>query len=317
MMDFTVSRYTQLLHSLLRQGFLFMSFSDYLKKGPSAQKLIILRHDVDARPLNSLRLARLEHSLGIRGTYYFRMVPQSFDEAVIREIHGLLGHEVGYHYETMSFIGDDGTKGRRDQETKRRRDEETKGLRDLGTKRLSDEEIGRAERAYKHFVENLEKFRNIVPITTICMHGSPLSRYDNREIWEKYDYRELGIIGEASMDIDFTAVAYFTDTGRRWNGAGVSIRDKVELRRRDEETERRRDIVTEERFNTFPSYRSTQDMIRAIEKGTFPERAMLTIHPQRWNDAIGPWIQELIWQNLKNVAKRGLRIWRSRFASIF
>ncbi len=155
------------------------------------------------------------------------------------------------------------------------------------------------------------------------MHGSPLSRYDNRDIWEKYDYRELGIIGEASMDIDFTSVAYFTDTGRRWNGAGVSIRDKVELRLRDEETKRlsdletkrQRDIVTEKRFRTFPSYRSTQDMIRAIEKGTFPEMAMLTIHPQRWNDAFGPWIQELVWQNLKNVAKRGLRIWRSHFAS--
>jgi hypothetical protein len=104
-----------------------MSYSDYLKKGPSAQKLIILRHDVDARPQNSLRLARLEHSLGIRGTYYFRMVPQSYNEAVICEIHGL-GHEIGYHYETMSFLGDIGdleTKGRRDEGTKRRRDEET------------------------------------------------------------------------------------------------------------------------------------------------------------------------------------------------
>ena len=34
----------------------------------------------------------------------------------------------------------------------------------------------------------LDKFRNIYPVKTICMHGSPLSKYDNRLLWEKYDY---------------------------------------------------------------------------------------------------------------------------------
>ncbi|NLX28059.1 MAG: hypothetical protein GXY59_03715 [Bacteroidales bacterium] len=292
-MDFTIKRYSQLLHSLLTQGFLFLRVADQVGNTTlPSEKCIILRHDVDARPENSLRLARLEHALGIHGTYYFRIIPSVFDQAIIREIAGM-GHEIGYHYETMSFIGD--------LETKRQRDD--------GTRRV--------DKAFERFVENLEKFRKIVPVTTICMHGSPLSRYDNRDIWKKYNYRDLGIVGDPYFDIDFSQAAYFTDTGRRWNGADVSIRDKVKLRRRDEETKRRRDIVTEKQLKTFPSYRSTQDMIRAIEKGTFPEMAMLTLHPQRWNDAIGPWIQELVWQNLKNVAKRGLRIWRSRFASLF
>ena len=59
------------------------------------------------------------------------------------------------------------------------------------------------------------------------MHGSPLSKYDNKKIWEKYDYRDFGIIGDPSFDIDYDEVFYITDTGRAWNNSNVSIRDKV------------------------------------------------------------------------------------------
>jgi hypothetical protein len=33
---------------------------------------------------------------------------------------------------------------------------------------------------------------------------------------------------------------------------------------------------------------------------------MLNFHPQRWNDAFVPWVQELVWQNVKNQGKRVL-----------
>ena len=297
-MDFTVKRYSQLLHSLLAQGFSFLSVSAYIRLIPNFQSeitnlqteisispseirnpkseipqtpsslphaFVILRHDVDARPQNSLRLARLEHTLGIQGTYYFR-IPHTFQPSIIQEIASL-GHEIGYHYETMATIVKEGMRGRRDEETKRRRDEETK----------------RMKSAYELFVENLCKFREIVPVTTICMHGSPLSRYDNREIWQKYDYRDLGITGDAYLDIDFNRVAYFTDTGRRWNGAEVSIRDKVS---------------GPFQFNL----KTTEELIRAIPQ--FPDQVMITVHPQRWNDAFLPWAGELLLQNAKNIIKR-------------
>lgn len=297
-MDFTVKRYSQLLHSLLAQGFSFLSVSAYIRLIPNFQSeitnlqteisispseirnpkseipqtpsslphaFVILRHDVDARPQNSLRLARLEHTLGIWGTYYFR-IPHTFQPSIIQEIASL-GHEIGYHYETMATIVKEGMRGRRDEETKRRRDEETK----------------RMKSAYELFVENLCKFREIVPVTTICMHGSPLSRYDNREIWQKYDYRDLGITGDAYLDIDFNRVAYFTDTGRRWNGAEVSIRDKVS---------------GPFQFNL----KTTEELIRAIPQ--FPDQVMITVHPQRWNDAFLPWAGELFLQNAKNIIKR-------------
>ncbi len=362
MPDFTIKRYLKLLKSLQSGGFTFLPFTSFLHQTENCQRFVIFRHDVDALPLNALKHARLEHSLGIMGTYYFRMVPGSYDKTVIREIASL-GHEIGYHYETLATIGKKGTKRLWEKENEGLREIVTKELRNTEAERQKGGDLGSMEneemldRAFGLFVKNLEKMRKIVPVETICMHGSPLSRFDNRDIWKKYDYRELGIIGEASMDIDFSKVAYYTDTGRRWDGAEVSIRDKVNSGRRDsetkglrdektkgrrdvetkgwrdEETEGRRDKSTEgntgDRLSingnqvisgaqpetnfkekNFPLYHSTFEIIRAVDEGTFPEQAMLTIHPQRWNDAFIPWAKELVWQNIKNSVKWGMVQWK-------
>ena len=49
-------------------------------------------------------------------------------------------------------------------------------------------------------------------------------------MWKYYDYRDFGIEGEPYFDIDFEKVLYLTDTGRRWDGGAVAIRDKVTAR---------------------------------------------------------------------------------------
>ncbi len=81
--------------------------------------------------------------------------------------------------------------------------------------------------AIREFERNLEKLMKISPVKIICMHGSPLSRYDNKKLWEKYDYRDYGIIAEPYFDVDFNEVFYLTDTGKRWDGDSVSVRDKA------------------------------------------------------------------------------------------
>lgn len=255
-MDFTTTIYHKLLDKLISQGYTFQPFSDFLQS--PASKVIVLRHDVDTRKEHSLRFAELEHSKGLHGSYYFRIVPQSFDEGIIKSISAL-GHEVGYHYETMDTVN----------EELRIRNEEFK----------KDQLI---DAAYAEFCKNLEMFRKIIPIKTICMHGSPRSKFDNRDIWKKYDYRNLGILGEPYFDIDFNNVAYFTDTGRRWNGEKVSIRDKVKSP-----------------FNF--NFRSTKDIIHAADH--LPDKIMFTFHPQRWTDRPVLWIKELIWQGVKNKVK--------------
>ncbi len=254
--DFTVSIYRQLLENLVNQNYVFQTYAEFTKS--PAQKTTILRHDVDARKQNSLLFAKIQHQHGIKATYYFRTVPESYDESVIKEI-AALGHEIGYHYETM------------------------------------DTAKGNIDKAYDEFCRNLELFRKLTEIKTICMHGSPLSKYDNRDIWKKYDYRKLGIIAEPYFDLDFNTVFYLTDTGRRWDGDKVSIRDKA---MKGAET-------TNPSFAKL-KFKTTFDIIKAANSALLPEKIMFTFHPQRWNDSISDWTKEFLIQNLKNTVKFGL-----------
>ncbi|WP_236610014.1 hypothetical protein [Desulfotignum phosphitoxidans] len=231
----------------MEKGYEFQPFAGFIQA--PAGRVIILRHDVDRRPGNALKTARLEHDLGIPASYYFRAVTESWDEAIIRKIAGL-GHEIGYHYENLSACkGDEGC-------------------------------------AWEDFQANLAKLRELSPVTTICMHGSPLSRINNLDLWQTRDYKALGIVGEPYLDVDFTQVFYLTDTGRRWNHAGASIRDRV-------------DSGFDIRVN------STGHLMELAREGRLPEQVMINTHPQRWEDRVGHWVWELVWQNVKNAVKWG------------
>ncbi len=265
MRDFTTEMLYLLLSALKSAGYSFMTVAGYLHK--PCVPAVILRHDVDAMPANSRICAEMENRLGITGTYYFRTVAGAWDEEVIREIHNL-GHETGYHYEDLAAAKGD------------------------------------YEKAIISFGENLAKLRLLVPVETICMHGSPLSKYDNRLMWERYSYRDLGITGEPYLDIDFQSVHYLTDTGRRWNGEKFSLRDRVSSARAANGKVNRTGLAQGEEEHY--SFRSTPEIIRAAESGNLPPVIMITIHPQRWESRYLPWIRELIWQNIKNVVKRFL-----------
>jgi hypothetical protein len=56
-------------------------------------------------------------------------------------------------------------------------------------------------------------------------------------------------------------------------------------------------------FQNKYKFKSTSEIIRAAERGELPDKIMITFHPQRWSDKPGPWLRELIWQNVKNVGK--------------
>ena len=256
MADFTVHKYSQLLKVLIEKDYNFQSFEEYLTN--PLKRSIVSRHDVDDRPQNSLTLAKIESGLGMKGTYNFRIVPCSWDEVIIKEIASL-GHEIGYHYEDLALCKGD------------------------------------FERAFNSFKENLEKLRDLVPVNTITMHGSPTSRYDSRDLWKHYDYKDLGLIGEPYFDVDFSKVLYLTDTGRKWDGSKVSIRDRVNPDKNNELIHKGYQI------------HSTDDIIKAANENALPDTIMFTVHPQRWHNNNLLWVQELVMQNIKNVVKRILR----------
>jgi hypothetical protein len=57
-------------------------------------------------------------------------------------------------------------------------------------------------------------------------------------------------------------------------------------------------------------FHSTEDVIKAVANGTFPQRLMMTTHPQRWTDNGTEWFMELVGQCIKNKVKRVLVKWK-------
>ncbi len=246
--DFTLKVYDQLLQSLLRGNYIILTYENYIRSD-NLKKHVILRHDVDKLPENALKMAQLENSLGIKSSYYFRIVKSSNDPSTIKKIVSL-GHEIGYHYEDLTLVKGD------------------------------------YEKAIELFEKNLNYFRKFYDVKTIAYHGSPMTRWNNKDIWEQYDYKDFNILAEPFFDIDFNKTLYLTDTGRSWGGRKFSVRDKVNSKREN-------DIF----YSTF-------DIVKAIKENRLQNSVHMNVHSQRWHTNLILWFWELCFQNIKNQIKK-------------
>lgn len=70
-----------------------------LQRCHKSRRLLVLRHDVDRVTSGAKAMAKIEKSLGIASTFYFRW--KTFDLELVAEIHKL-GHECSFHFETVS-----------------------------------------------------------------------------------------------------------------------------------------------------------------------------------------------------------------------
>lgn len=233
MKDFTLDAYRQYLDAIKASYQNILRFSDFFSMPEPPASFIIIRHDVDRKPKNALKMARLESETGISSTYYFRTRPNVFRPEIISEIAGA-GHEIGYHYESLS------------------------------------DAKGDQQAAIKDFEQNLEKLRSLVPVSTIAMHGSPLSPHDNRDLWQIRENRQyfkntLEISGEVYLDIDYSDIAYITDTGRNWNSSKANRRDTVNSAIK-------------------PDIKSKSELLDCFKKALYP-RIVFQVHPERWTDS--------------------------------
>lgn len=249
-MDFTFTKYYELIEALQEKAYAFITLEDYFH-GTDVSDYVILRHDVDRNITNALKMASFENKLNIRATYNFRYKQFILNPGEVRKINQL-GHACGYHYEEVA------------------------------------KQKGRLVKARNSFEKHLEMAREIVPVKTIAMHGSPLSSYDNRQLCEAYDYKRLGLLGEAYLDVDFDTVFYLTDTGRLWNDRKYNLRDHSSPASQE-------------------SWKNTDGLISSINRGELPSRIMLNIHPERWNSPGLYWAIEKYGQQIRNVAKALLK----------
>ena len=255
MIDFTLDFYKTLIKTVQNNfNDQIITFSDFLSAPGKPERFCIIRHDVDRNHSAALRMAIYEAELGVQASYYFRTKNQRFNENVIRRINDL-GHEVGFHYESLASAR------------------------------------GNYQNALADFKNCIRDFQNISKISTISMHGSPLSKYNNLDLWQKFDrmkvFDELGLIGDVVLDIDFSDIAFITDTGRNWQSQKGNLRDKV------------KSLIAVELKNS-------RDLLEFIENPKYG-KIVLQIHPERWSDNLLEWTIQLIKDKLANAMKRVLR----------
>ncbi|RMG39140.1 MAG: hypothetical protein D6719_14035 [Candidatus Dadabacteria bacterium] len=191
-MAFILSKYHSLLAGLIARGYKMAPVKAYFEEPVSPA--VFLRHDVDRLLFRAVAMARLEAELGVSATYYFRCNPRGvFPEESIREI-AELGHEIGYHYETVVRAKGD------------------------------------PEKAFELFNRDLKNLREIAPVCTVAAHGSPLAELSNMGYAGELDYNQLELLGEPSVNFDFEKVLYLTDTGGAFNSS-CNVRDKVSGRK--------------------------------------------------------------------------------------
>ena len=257
-MSFLLSEYQALLRTAEKSGRIPCGVLEYFQvdqHDKSGSKLI-LRHDVDRLADRAVAMAELEKAAGVSSTYYFRCTWDGRFPAKYIELIANLGHEIGYHYECLSAMrGDRGA-------------------------------------ALSAFERNLSNLRKIAPCSTVAMHGAPLSRYHNQELLVGRDLGEFDLRADASLSFAAIELAYFTDTGGRWNAsAAENFRDRVGISHGSSPPPS---------ASEFPAWLCS-----------YRNPVYVSTHPERWNSAPGKYALALGKDIAISRVKRAIKLFRS------
>lgn len=154
------------------------------------KKYLVLKHDVETKVENALKMAEIENKYGHKGSYYVQayLLKNSKNIDMLKKIQDM-GHEVSYHYDVM-----DSCKG----------------------------DIAAAD---AEFSKNLKLFNdNGFTIKTVCQHGNPVVErvgytsnrdfFRNNEIKQKYpNIFDIMVDFKQGYNTDYT---YFSDAGRKF-----------------------------------------------------------------------------------------------------
>ncbi|MGX1786698.1 hypothetical protein ACWIGM_08175 [Bosea sp. NPDC055332] len=250
--DFTLKAYVGIVDAALAAGYRPMRVGDWLDGARPGEPVIILRHDVDRRPENALAMAHEEAARGAPATYYFRTVGSAFNPAIIREI-AAMGHEIGYHYEDFHVAKYD------------------------------------PDKAHALYLRNLAALREITPVRSIAMHGSPLAKHNNMELWKHRSFVESGV-KDCILSADWSQFLFFTDTGRSFDARLTNLRDTIGGKR-------------------APGVASSAAVGEHLQTHR-PPFVQLSVHPERWSDKFWAWSRQLATDTAANGVKLGLRILR-------
>ena len=181
--------YEGLLRAALSHEYAVVSLEDFLFDPAArvAERILILRHDVDQHPASALIAARIERSLDLRATWYMRW--RTADPAVIDELRAM-GASVGFHYETL-------------------------------TRRVLDDRFDRSGRLETLVAQSRDELRAEIaafqelfgPLQSVCAHGDTRVPWaSNLWLLEGQDIASFGVRDDANLAIRRHALgAWLTD----------------------------------------------------------------------------------------------------------
>lgn len=271
-LDFSFDKYCRLCKAISSSGYQTLTMEEFFSSKKKPRKYILIRHDVDSEPNYALKMAKLEREMNISSTYYFRHMEGLFLPGLMKNIANM-GHEIGYHYEVV------------------------------------DKSFGNYKEAINLFAKELSDFRNVCDIKTIAQHGSPLlgdvsatsvtgvlklikntiqnkvmfTKWVNVDLWNRYDFNDFGIVGEAYISFDFSKIDYLSDSGRNWDPTKYKFRDTVSV-------------------NSNLNIKNTDDIIDIINSERL-DALYLLIHPNQWKESFGEWLKWLFFQQIRNTGK--------------
>ena len=106
LMPSRLGAYRALLETALGAGYTIVSIERFwalIGAGAvdPARRYLVLRNDIDTGPQTAGAMWRIEHSLGIAGSYFFRL--STLDLALMNDI-AAAGGEASYHYEELASV---------------------------------------------------------------------------------------------------------------------------------------------------------------------------------------------------------------------
>lgn len=135
--------YRRLLEAARAEGYEVLALEDWVLEGTKAERVLVLRHDVDQHPRSALAMAAIERELGMSSTWYFRW--RTAAPGVVADLtRG--GASVGLHYETLSRLS-----------------------RERGTAATAPARVAEARELLRTEIRVFERLHG--PIRSICPHG--------------------------------------------------------------------------------------------------------------------------------------------------
>ncbi len=254
MKDFSRDKYKQLCVGLLNSGYDFLTLNEFINIQNDISlnsKKVVIRHDLCRNAaIGTLGLLEVEAELNIKTSYYFRN-PESYDFNMIEKV-AKYGHEIGVHYDCL------------------------------------DKAKGNYERAKQILSNDLNELRNIACVQTVAMHGNPLTKWDNRDIFNKYPLNDFKLNGESYLSVDFEKIFYYTDTGRNWSDTKNNVKE----------------FIPNYSSNTTnkPEIYSTDELISKIKN--MDANLYFLIHPNRWRSSLSGYYYKYFQDYFKNMIKR-------------